>query len=89
MVLRNGKAIEIPKDSLFAMQSVKLQNGRPDLPALLRDEVELATGRMSVSGQSLSPHLQIKIIPILLLVGDSQTAVQSVCGTMLRSVPGV
>ena len=54
MVLRNGKAIEIPEDSLLAMESVKLQNGRPDLSALLRDEVELATGRMSVSGQSSS-----------------------------------
>ena len=52
MVRRNGKAIEIPKDSLLAMESVKLQNGRPDLSALLRDEVDLATGRMSVSGQS-------------------------------------
>ncbi|KAJ8581720.1 hypothetical protein M405DRAFT_831966, partial [Rhizopogon salebrosus TDB-379] len=50
MVLRNGKAMEIPKDSLLAMESVKLQNGRPDLSALLRDEVELATGGMSVSG---------------------------------------
>jgi ferric-chelate reductase len=50
MALRNGKAIEIPKDSLVAMESVKLQNGRPDSSALLRDEVELATGRMSVSG---------------------------------------
>jgi ferric-chelate reductase len=64
MVLRNG----IPKDSLLAMVSVKLQKGRPDLSALLRDEVELATGGMSVSRQSSSPHLQIKIIPILLLV---------------------
>jgi hypothetical protein len=73
MVLRNGKVIEIPKDSLLAMESAKLQNGRPELSALLRDEVELATGRMSVSGQSSSPHLQIKIIPILLLVCGSQT----------------
>ncbi|KAJ8593176.1 hypothetical protein M405DRAFT_811428, partial [Rhizopogon salebrosus TDB-379] len=48
MVLRNGKAIEHPK-TLLAMESVKLQNGRPDLSALLRNEVELATGGMSVS----------------------------------------
>jgi ferric-chelate reductase len=82
MVVRNGKAIGIPEDSLLAMESVKLQNGRPDLSALLRDEVELATGRMAVSGQSSSPHLQIKIMPILLLVCGSQTIVRSVCGAL-------
>ncbi|KAG1724741.1 ferric reductase NAD binding domain-containing protein, partial [Suillus lakei] len=36
-------------DSLFAIDSVKLANGRPDLRAILRDEVKAATGRMSVS----------------------------------------
>jgi ferric-chelate reductase len=50
MVLRNGKVIKILKYSLLAMESVKLQNGGPNLSSLLRDEVELATGRMSVSG---------------------------------------
>jgi ferric-chelate reductase len=64
------------------MESVKLQNGSPDLSALLRDDVELATGRMSVSDQSSSPQLQIKIIPILLLVCGSQTIVRSICGAL-------
>jgi hypothetical protein len=88
LVLRNGKAIEIPEDSLLAMESVKLQNGRPDSSALLRDEVELVTGRMSVSGQSSSSHLQIKIIPILVLVCDPQTIVNSIC-LWCSSVPTV
>ncbi|KAG0696159.1 ferric reductase NAD binding domain-containing protein [Suillus ampliporus] len=37
------------KESILAIESVKLANGRPNLPAMLRDEVEMATGRMSVS----------------------------------------
>ncbi|KAG2151488.1 ferric reductase NAD binding domain-containing protein [Suillus clintonianus] len=47
--LQDGKAVEITNNSLFVMESVKLANGRPDLPAILRDEVKAATGRMSVS----------------------------------------
>ena len=64
------------------MESIKLQNGWPDSSTLLRDEVELATGRMSVSDQSSSPHLQIKIRPILILLCGSQTIVRSVCGAL-------
>ncbi|KAG2346403.1 hypothetical protein BDR05DRAFT_988089 [Suillus weaverae] len=47
--LQDGKAMEISNDSLFAMDSVKLANERPDLHTILRDEVKTATGRMSVS----------------------------------------
>ncbi|OAX32516.1 hypothetical protein K503DRAFT_701927, partial [Rhizopogon vinicolor AM-OR11-026] len=36
------------KDSLLAIEAVKLENGRCDLPSVLRDEVEMATGRMCV-----------------------------------------
>ncbi|OAX36258.1 hypothetical protein K503DRAFT_315935 [Rhizopogon vinicolor AM-OR11-026] len=49
VVFPKGKAAERSQDSLLALESVKLQKGRPDLPAILRDEVEMATGRMSVS----------------------------------------
>ncbi|KAG0697523.1 ferric reductase NAD binding domain-containing protein [Suillus ampliporus] len=49
VVLQDGKPIVKSKDSLFAIESVKLQSGRPNLPAMLRGEVEMATGRMSVS----------------------------------------
>jgi len=66
------------EDSLLAMDSVKLQNGRADLQAILRDEVEMATGRMSVSGQSSSLHLHIKVMLNLYLVCGSQTIVRSV-----------
>ena len=66
------------EDSLLAMESVKLQNGRADLQAMLRDEVEMATGRMSVSGQSSSLHLHIKVMLNLHLVCGSQTIVRSV-----------
>ncbi|KAG1727437.1 ferric reductase NAD binding domain-containing protein, partial [Suillus lakei] len=47
--LQDGKVTEIKNDSLFAIDSVKLANGRPDLRAILRDEVKAATGRVSVS----------------------------------------
>ncbi|KAG2138475.1 ferric reductase like transmembrane component-domain-containing protein [Suillus clintonianus] len=45
VVLQDGRS----KHSLFTVESAKLQSGRPNLPAILRDEVEMATGRMSVS----------------------------------------
>jgi hypothetical protein len=82
MVLQNGKAEEKSNGSLPAIESVKLQNGRPDLPAILRDEVGMATGSMSVSGQSLSPHLQKTIMLILMLVCGSQGIVRSVRGAL-------
>jgi hypothetical protein len=66
------------EDSLLAMESVKLQNGRADLQAILRDEAEMAIGRMSVSGQSSSLHLHIKVMLNLYLVCGSQTIVRSV-----------
>ncbi|KAG2151631.1 ferric reductase NAD binding domain-containing protein [Suillus bovinus] len=47
--LQDGKATEIRNDSLFAIDFVKLAHKRADLRAILRDEVEAATGRMSVS----------------------------------------
>ncbi|KAG1768915.1 ferric reductase NAD binding domain-containing protein [Suillus placidus] len=47
--LQDRKAMEINNGSLFTIDSVKLANGRPDLQAILRDEVKTATGRMSVS----------------------------------------
>jgi len=50
-----AEAVEKSKDSLLAIDAVKLVNGRCDLRSVLRDEVESATGRMSVSGQSSSP----------------------------------
>jgi ferric-chelate reductase len=53
VMLPDGKATEKNENSLIAMESVKLQNGRPDLPVILKDEVEMATGRMSVSGNSI------------------------------------
>ncbi|KAG1804034.1 ferric reductase NAD binding domain-containing protein [Suillus subaureus] len=45
---QDGKDTEISNNSLFAIESVKLARGRPDLPAILRDEVTATTGRMSV-----------------------------------------
>ena len=51
----DAEAIEKSKDSLLA-DVVKLVNGRCDLRSVLSDEVESATGRMSVSGQSPSPR---------------------------------
>ncbi|KAG2346622.1 hypothetical protein BDR05DRAFT_959562 [Suillus weaverae] len=47
--LQDRKVMEINNDSLFTIDSVNLANGRPDLWAILRDEVKVATGRMSVS----------------------------------------
>ncbi|KAH7890610.1 ferric reductase NAD binding domain-containing protein [Phlebopus sp. FC_14] len=48
--LDNGrKSGEKSKDSLLALDFVKVENGRPDLPAMLREEVECTSGRMSVS----------------------------------------
>ncbi|KAG2138486.1 ferric reductase NAD binding domain-containing protein [Suillus clintonianus] len=49
MELQDGKVVEINNDSLFAIESVKLAHERPDLWAILRDEVKATTGRMSVS----------------------------------------
>jgi len=54
--LEDVTAMEKSKDSLLAIEAVKLENRRCDLPSVLRDEVEMATGRMSVGGQSLSTH---------------------------------
>ncbi|KIK90705.1 hypothetical protein PAXRUDRAFT_151340 [Paxillus rubicundulus Ve08.2h10] len=45
----NAKAMEKTKDLLHAMEAVKIENGRPNLHATLREEVECATGKMSVS----------------------------------------
>ncbi|KAG2072141.1 hypothetical protein BDR04DRAFT_1014106 [Suillus decipiens] len=42
-------AAEIRNSSLFAIESVKLTHERPDLQAILGDEVKAATGGMSVS----------------------------------------
>jgi hypothetical protein len=50
---QDGTDMKISNNSLFALESVKLAHGRPDLRAILRDEVKTATGRMSVSGQFL------------------------------------
>ncbi|KAG1856371.1 hypothetical protein DFJ58DRAFT_879597 [Suillus subalutaceus] len=47
--LQDGKDMEMSNNSLFAIESVKLAHGRPDLRTILRDEVKVATGRMSVS----------------------------------------
>ncbi|KAG1725636.1 uncharacterized protein EDB91DRAFT_1087050 [Suillus paluster] len=49
VVLQEGTAMDKSVDSLFAIESVKVQTGRPNLPAMLRDEMEIATGRMSVN----------------------------------------
>lgn len=46
---QDGTDMKISNNSLFAIESVKLAHGRPDLRAILRDEVKTATGRMSVS----------------------------------------
>jgi ferric-chelate reductase len=54
--LEDVTAMEKGKDSLLAIEAVKLENRRCDLPSVLRDEVEMATGRMSVGGQSSSTH---------------------------------
>ena len=55
--LDDVNVIEKCKDSsLFALEAVRLKNGRCDLTSALRDEVEMATGRMSVSGQSWPLH---------------------------------
>ncbi|KAH7911651.1 ferric reductase NAD binding domain-containing protein [Hygrophoropsis aurantiaca] len=40
---------EKTKDTFLAMDAVKVEQGRVNLPELLREEVELAAGRMSVS----------------------------------------
>ncbi|KAF8838286.1 hypothetical protein BDN67DRAFT_907648 [Paxillus ammoniavirescens] len=45
----DGKALAKNKDVLHAMEAVQIEHGRPNLQALLREEVECATGRMSVS----------------------------------------
>lgn len=47
--LPDGEDMEVSNNSLFAIESVKLAHGRPDLRAILQDEVKVATGRMSVS----------------------------------------
>ncbi|KAF9233623.1 ferric reductase NAD binding domain-containing protein [Melanogaster broomeanus] len=47
--LENGKAMTKNKDILHAMEAVKIEEGRPNLTAMLREEVECATDRMSVS----------------------------------------
>ncbi|OJA18275.1 hypothetical protein AZE42_04991 [Rhizopogon vesiculosus] len=46
--LEDAKAMEKSKVSLLAIKAVKLENRRCDLLSVLRDEVEMATGRMSV-----------------------------------------
>lgn len=50
--LEDAEAMGQNKDSILAVEAVKLENGRCDLSSVLRDEVEMASGRMSVSGQS-------------------------------------
>ena len=55
--LEDAKVTEMSKDSLLAKDVVTLVNGRCDLMSVLRDEVESATGRMSVGGQSPCPHV--------------------------------
>ncbi|KAG1870821.1 ferric reductase NAD binding domain-containing protein [Suillus subluteus] len=47
--VQGGEDVEMSNSSLFAIESVKLAHGRPDLRAILSDEVQVATGRMSVS----------------------------------------
>ncbi|KAF9219039.1 hypothetical protein BS17DRAFT_469519 [Gyrodon lividus] len=47
--IESGKAMTKNKDLLHAMAAVEISSGRANLPAILREEVECATGRMSVS----------------------------------------
>jgi len=86
VVPESEKVLENGKGFLASMESVKLQNGRADLRAILRDEVEMATGRMSVSGQSLFLPSTDLIILILLSVCGSQTIVRSVRSALLFPV---
>ena len=54
--LDDEKATDKRMGSLLAVETVKLEYGRCNLPSVLRDEVEITTGRMSVNGQSLPLH---------------------------------
>ena len=39
--------------SILSFPSVKVEEGRPDLTTIMREEVEVATGRMAISGEWL------------------------------------
>lgn len=39
-----------------SLRNLKLTNRKPDMQAILRDEVKAAMGMMSVSGQFLPPY---------------------------------
>ena len=42
--------------SLLNFSAVQVTQGRPDIPLLLREEVEANTGRMSVTGNVFAPY---------------------------------
>ncbi|KAH7924967.1 hypothetical protein BV22DRAFT_1065836 [Leucogyrophana mollusca] len=49
-IVESGKDTpEKSKDSLLAIDAVKLESGRANFPVILKEEVDLASGRMSVS----------------------------------------
>jgi hypothetical protein len=85
--LEDAETTENSKESLLAIEAVKLGNGRCDLWSVLRDEVEMATGRMSINGQSSSPHSancnDSNSVSSMWLAGDS--SIRSWCS----SVPSV
>ncbi|EIW75440.1 hypothetical protein CONPUDRAFT_112007 [Coniophora puteana RWD-64-598 SS2] len=45
----DGKAREKSKDSLVALSNVSVEQGRPNLDVMLKEEVDATTGRMSVN----------------------------------------
>ena len=83
------EGIEKRKDSLLAIEAVQLEHARCDLQSVLRDEVEMATGRMSVSGLSYSLHcLQMTVILIISCTSVWLADDSSIC-SWCPSVPGV
>ncbi|EGN94612.1 hypothetical protein SERLA73DRAFT_188592 [Serpula lacrymans var. lacrymans S7.3] len=44
-----NEVVDKSKDSILAMSAVRVENGRPNLDGILKEEVGMATGRMSVS----------------------------------------
>ena len=67
--------------ALLAHPAVRLAPGRPDLHALLRDEVAANTGHMSVSGQCSQHSRSLESSRPRLALADGRFFVRAVCGS--------
>jgi len=84
----SSASAESTRGNVLAFESVKVESGRPDLTKMLGEEVQSATGRLSVSGELSTSVLSVCVLICMLscsvwFAGDGADSETS------PSVPGI